>query len=91
MYGKVKKRKLTNFEMDCALANLTSQLDYTNFNKVDMVIEAVFEDVAVKHKVIKEVEQVRVVGLNPDSVRILESSSKSKSRNISGFQKTHWA
>jgi len=28
------------------------------FSKVDMVIEAVFEDLAIKHKVIKEVEAV---------------------------------
>lgn len=33
-------------------------LDYSKFKKVDMVIEAVFEDIGIKHKVVKEVEQV---------------------------------
>ena len=30
-----------------------------NFGKVDMIIEAVFEDLNLKHKVIKEIEEVR--------------------------------
>ena len=29
-----------------------------NFDKADMVIEAVFEDLNIKHKVIKEIEEV---------------------------------
>ena len=32
-----------------------------NFDKADMVIEAVFEDLSIKHKVIKEIEEVRKV------------------------------
>ena len=32
-----------------------------NFENADMVIEAVFEDLSIKHKVIKEIEQVRDV------------------------------
>jgi len=39
------------------VSNLSLQLDYKNFNKLDMVIEAVFEDLDLKHRVIKEVEQ----------------------------------
>jgi len=38
---------------------LEPTLSYKDFNKVDMVIEAVFEDIKIKHAVIKEVEQVR--------------------------------
>ena len=30
---------------------------FQDFNNADMVIEAVFEDLAIKHKVVKEVEQ----------------------------------
>lgn len=29
-----------------------------NFNQADIVIEAVFEDLSIKHRVIEEVEQV---------------------------------
>ncbi|KAM5142662.1 trifunctional enzyme subunit alpha, mitochondrial [Callospermophilus lateralis] len=55
---KVKKKALTSFERDSIFSNLIGQLDYQGFEKVDMVIEAVFEDLSVKHKVLKEVEAV---------------------------------
>uniref|UniRef100_A0A8C8AAW8 Trifunctional enzyme subunit alpha, mitochondrial n=1 Tax=Otus sunia TaxID=257818 RepID=A0A8C8AAW8_9STRI len=56
--SKVKKKSLTSFERDSILSNLTGQLDYKGFEKADMVIEAVFEDINIKHKVLKEVEAV---------------------------------
>ncbi|XP_071487761.1 trifunctional enzyme subunit alpha, mitochondrial-like [Diadema antillarum] len=56
--GKVKRKRLTSFERDRLMSNVTGQIDYANFNKCDMVIEAVFEDLAIKHRVIKEVEAV---------------------------------
>lgn len=40
------------------MSKLSGQLDYHGFEKADMVIEAVFEDLAIKHKVLKEVEAV---------------------------------
>ena len=40
------------------MSNLSPQLSFANFDKVDMVIEAVFEDINIKHKVLKEVEQL---------------------------------
>ncbi|KAF6103600.1 hydroxyacyl-CoA dehydrogenase trifunctional multienzyme complex subunit alpha [Phyllostomus discolor] len=55
---KVKKKALTSFERDFIFSNLTGQLDYQGFEKSDMVIEAVFEDLNLKHKVLKEVEAV---------------------------------
>ncbi|KAG7261203.1 hypothetical protein CRUP_011785 [Coryphaenoides rupestris] len=55
---KTKKRNITSFERDATMSNLTGQLDYSGFEKADMVIEAVFEDINIKHKVLKEVEAV---------------------------------
>ncbi|KAL7873339.1 hypothetical protein AOLI_G00124100 [Acnodon oligacanthus] len=55
---KTKKKSITSFERDSILSSLTGQLDYSGFQKADMVIEAVFEDIAIKHKVLKEVEAV---------------------------------
>ncbi|XP_007937076.1 trifunctional enzyme subunit alpha, mitochondrial [Orycteropus afer afer] len=55
---KVKKKALTSFERDSIFSKLTGQLDYHGFEKVDMVIEAVFEDLNLKHRVLKEVEAV---------------------------------
>jgi len=40
------------------MSNLSAQLDFNNFQNTDMVIEAVFEDLNIKHKVIKEIEEV---------------------------------
>lgn len=55
---KTKKKNITSFQRDSTLSNLTGQLDYKGFEKADMVIEAVFEDINIKHKVLKEVEAV---------------------------------
>uniref|UniRef100_A0A8C9SXA6 enoyl-CoA hydratase n=1 Tax=Scleropages formosus TaxID=113540 RepID=A0A8C9SXA6_SCLFO len=56
--AKVKKKSITSFERDTTMSCLTGQLDYSGFERVDMVIEAVFEDLSIKHKVLKEVEAV---------------------------------
>ncbi|XP_041927907.1 hydroxyacyl-CoA dehydrogenase trifunctional multienzyme complex subunit alpha b [Alosa sapidissima] len=55
---KTRKKNITSFERDSTLCNLTGRLDYTGFEHADMVIEAVFEDINIKHKVLKEVEAV---------------------------------
>ena len=45
-------------ERDRCLSNLVGTLSYEQFSKCDMVIEAVFEDLSLKHRVIKEIEAV---------------------------------
>lgn len=40
------------------MSNLIPTLSYDAFKKADIVIEAVFEDINIKHKVVKEVEAV---------------------------------
>ncbi|XP_073418112.1 trifunctional enzyme subunit alpha, mitochondrial [Dendrobates tinctorius] len=55
---KVKKKSVTSFERDSIMSNLTGQLDYGGFGASDMVVEAVFEDLKIKHKVLQEVEAV---------------------------------
>lgn len=52
----VKRKKFTKFVADQHMSNLEPTLSYSAFKNVDVVIEAVFEDLAIKHKVIKEVE-----------------------------------
>src|SRR4029079_2219462 len=53
-----KRRKLTQPELQLAMAKLHGTDSYEAFRRAGMVIEAVFEDVAVKHQVIREVEAV---------------------------------
>lgn len=54
---RVKKRAMTFDERDVTMARLLPQTDYKNFKNVDLVIEAVFEDLGLKHKVVQEVEK----------------------------------
>jgi len=49
----------TRFGAIHTMSLLNPTLSYKDFKNVDMVIEAVFEDIKIKHAVIKEVEQVR--------------------------------
>ncbi|MGH7638711.1 MAG: 3-hydroxyacyl-CoA dehydrogenase NAD-binding domain-containing protein [Gemmatimonadaceae bacterium] len=55
---RLEKKQITRtrFEDMMALAGGTTQ--YTGFGNVDLVIEAVFEDLAVKHNVLQVVEQL---------------------------------
>lgn len=55
--GYVKRKRITNAEYDRILANLDTQTNTDNLEKCDMVIEAVFEDLQLKQKVLAELEQ----------------------------------
>nr|CAG4641476.1 EOG090X01G2 [Eurycercus lamellatus] len=54
----LKRRRMTSAERDRYASNLIGTLSYDSFKSCDMVIEAVFEDIAIKHRVVKEVEAV---------------------------------
>ncbi|WP_437317253.1 fatty acid oxidation complex subunit alpha FadJ [Sorangium sp. So ce385] len=53
---RVKKKQLTPLERDQKLALLTTTTDTSGLKSADLVIEAVFEDLAVKHAVLRDVE-----------------------------------
>jgi 3-hydroxyacyl-CoA dehydrogenase/enoyl-CoA hydratase/3-hydroxybutyryl-CoA epimerase len=55
---RLKKKQITRRQFDDMMLLVGGTIDYSGFGSTDLVIEAVFEDVAVKHKVLREVEQV---------------------------------
>ena len=59
----VKRKKLTRIEREKKLALLTTTTDYSGLKSADLVIEAVFEDLAVKHAVVREVEAACAPGV----------------------------
>ncbi|RYZ45791.1 MAG: fatty acid oxidation complex subunit alpha FadJ, partial [Myxococcaceae bacterium] len=68
---RVKRRSLTHRESAAKMSNITAGTDYSGFKSVDLVIEAVFEDLKLKHQVIAEVEAVT----GPDTIFASNTSS----------------
>ncbi len=54
---RVKRKRMTPMERDVMMARVTGTVDYRGFHDADVVIEAVFEDLALKHRVLKDIEQ----------------------------------
>jgi 3-hydroxyacyl-CoA dehydrogenase/enoyl-CoA hydratase/3-hydroxybutyryl-CoA epimerase len=55
---RLKRRRLTQPEYNRLTALLSGTADYSGFARADLVIEAVFEDLAVKRQVLAETEAV---------------------------------
>jgi len=53
---RLERRSLTKYEFAERMNRLSASLDYTGFRHADLVIEAVFEDLDLKRKVLAEVE-----------------------------------
>ncbi|MBI5496341.1 MAG: enoyl-CoA hydratase/isomerase family protein, partial [Deltaproteobacteria bacterium] len=55
---RVKRRSISPMEREELLARVTGGMDYAGFQRADVIIEAVFEDLELKHRIIKEVEAI---------------------------------
>ena len=87
---KSKKRIITSFERDQLVSKVTGTDSYNAFGKVDVVIEAVFEDLDLKRKIVAQVEDVTgencIFASNTSSLPISEIAKGAKRpENIIGM------
>ncbi len=61
---RVKRRSMNQLDADRLMNRIVGQLDYNHYDKAQVVIEAVFEDLNIKHKVITECE----AEMNPNAI-----------------------
>lgn len=54
---RVKKKRMTPMEKSVLLAQITPTVDYSGFRDAEVVIEAVFEDLRLKHRMLKDIEE----------------------------------
>ncbi len=67
----LKKRKIKVFQRDQRMALIRSQIDYTGFKSLDLIVEAVVENVEVKKSVFKDLEKE----IRPDAIVASNTSS----------------
>ncbi|WP_199608924.1 fatty acid oxidation complex subunit alpha FadJ [Flocculibacter collagenilyticus] len=87
---KVKRKFMRKSEMQKQMAMLTGGLDYTAFNEVDIVVEAVFEDLSLKQQMVKDVEEnckeTTVFASNTSSLPIGQIAEKAeRPENVIGL------
>ncbi len=72
----VEQGRLTQEKADAVLAAIAPQLTFEGFDKVDVVIEAIVENLAVKTKVFREIEGLTradaILASNTSSLRIAD-------------------
>lgn len=79
---RVAKGRMSNEQMLTALTSIKPTLDYAGFDKVDIVVEAVVENPAVKKKVLAELEDVvsddTIVATNTSTISVDELAADLK-------------
>lgn len=86
----VSKRVISPFERDEKMGLIHPTKSYDGFDKVDLVIEAVFEDLELKQSIVKEVEEASgehtIFASNTSSLPISDIAAKAKRpENIIGM------
>ena len=79
----VKRRKMTQGQMDLAMHRISPTTDYSGFDGADLVVEAIVEDMAIKKKVLQEIESQ----VKPDALICTNTSSLSVTEMASGLKR----
>lgn len=87
---RVKRRILSKESAKKKMNQLTSSLNYQGFENSDLIIEAVFEDIKLKHQMVDDIETLgneeTVFASNTSSIPITDIASKAKRpENILGM------
>jgi len=67
---KLKRRHITEIEYGQKMTRIAGAVEYTAFDRIPLVIEAVFEDLGLKHRVLRDVEEA-----GPDDVIFASNTS----------------
>lgn len=82
---RLVRKQITRQQFDDMLTLVGGTTEYNGFGNVDLAIEAVFEDLALKHSVLQVVEQVlperAVIASNTSTIPIREIASTLKRRD----------
>lgn len=87
---RFKKRRIKWFERDSSVYRAAPSLDFTSLKNSSMVIEAVFEDLKIKHDVLKKCEAAMgdnfIFASNTSSIPIAQVAAKAKNpKNVIGM------
>jgi 3-hydroxyacyl-CoA dehydrogenase/enoyl-CoA hydratase/3-hydroxybutyryl-CoA epimerase len=87
---KVKKRFMAKSEMQKQLSLLTGTLDYSGYQDIDIVVEAVFEDLELKQKMVADIEEnckaSTIFASNTSSIPITQIAAKAiRPENVIGL------
>ncbi len=80
--ARVERKRMTKIERDVVMARVTGTTDYSGFETLPVVIEAVFEDLGLKHRVLADVEDAGrsdvIFASNTSSIPISKIAEGSK-------------
>jgi 3-hydroxyacyl-CoA dehydrogenase/enoyl-CoA hydratase/3-hydroxybutyryl-CoA epimerase len=87
---KVKRRQMSKVSAKTTAQKAVGQLDYKGFNNIDVVVEAIVENMTVKKKLIKELESICkddfIFASNTSSLPLTEMSEEAKNpENVVGM------
>jgi len=87
---RAKRKKLKPYQITALTDRVEATAAYTGFHTADVIVEAVFEDVSLKHGVLKEIESHigadTVLGSNTSTIPIAElAKASARPENVIGL------
>lgn len=90
LVSRAKKRRREEHEITALVDRIEATSEYSGFGTADLVVEAVFEDLELKHSVLREIEAASrddvVLGSNTSTIPISElASAVQRPENVIGL------